>query len=86
MDGGLNSSKAPALDLEALANTRIAISQLQGLDIAFALCTGRPQPYAGAFAALLNVRLPLVYENGGLIYGRITDTTTALALASTDIA
>ena len=83
IDGCLNSGKASPLDLEALASIRIAVSQLHQRDTGFTLCTGRPQPYAEAFAALLDVRLPLVCENGGLIYDRTTDTTTALVSADT---
>ncbi|MEO8376607.1 MAG: HAD hydrolase family protein [Candidatus Sumerlaeota bacterium] len=32
------------------------------------LCTGRPQPYVEALAKLLDIRVPLICENGAVVY------------------
>lgn len=39
------------------------------------LCTGRPQPYVEVWAKLLDLRAPLICENGAVIYYLLTNTS-----------
>ena len=44
-----------------------------GRSLPFTLCTGRPQPYVEVLAKLLDIRLPLICENGAVIYELATN-------------
>ena len=68
IDGCLNSGKLEPLDLPVLSAISKRISSLRDQQVGFTLCTGRPQPYAEAFSKILGITLPVICENGALLY------------------
>lgn len=80
IDGCLNLGKNVSLDLDVLSQIKEMIPRLSEQGIGFTLSTGRPQPYAEAFAQLLNSSLPLVCEGGAMVYAPEYDEYRAMAL------
>ena len=78
IDGCLGPGKHTALDLAGLAGVRRLISQLAAQGTGFHLCTGRPQPYAEAFAQVLDVQTPFICENGAMVFTPAQDRATRL--------
>ena len=83
IDGCLNLGKNISLDLEVLTKIKKLIPRLSEKGIGFTMSTGRPQPYAEAFAQLLNSNLPLVCEGGAMVYAPENDEYRAMALPET---
>lgn len=79
IDGCLSYGKNSAFDLDCLAKIRDIIPRLAEQEIAFTLCTGRPQPYAEAMAQLLGAHLPLVCEGGAMVYEPTGDNYRPMA-------
>jgi HAD superfamily hydrolase (TIGR01484 family) len=71
VDGCLTTEKSIPWDLERFAQlarlTRAAAAGQSGL-APMTLCTGRPQPYAEVLMKLLDVRAPVICENGAVFY------------------
>jgi HAD superfamily hydrolase (TIGR01484 family) len=83
IDGCLNLGKNISLDLDVLTEIKKLIPQLSEKGIGFTLSTGRPQPYAEAFAQLLDSNLPLVCEGGAMVYAPQDDEYRSMALPET---
>ena len=71
VDGCLSPEKSVAWELEPfLEVARLSREASEGRNTLapMTLCTGRPQPYAEVLAKLLDVRAPLICENGAVLY------------------
>lgn len=68
IDGCLNAGKLQQLDIKTLDQIRRQIQTLKKQQIEFTLCTGRPQPYAEAIGTILNIELPIICENGSMLF------------------
>jgi HAD superfamily hydrolase (TIGR01484 family) len=71
VDGCLTEERAAAYDLDLLAKIRALNHAATGANSPIpllTLCTGRPQPYIEALLKLLDLNLPAICENGGMIY------------------
>ncbi len=71
VDGCLTEERAAAYDLELLAKIRAlnhAATDANSPIPRLTLCTGRPQPYTEALLKLLDLNLPAICENGGMLY------------------
>ncbi|MGB0866437.1 MAG: HAD family hydrolase [Granulosicoccaceae bacterium] len=81
IDGCLNLHKNTPFDLPRLMQVRELVPQLAAKGVGFALCTGRPQPYAEAMAQLLGLETPLVCEGGAMVYEPLGDNYRPMASA-----
>ncbi|MBN1349392.1 HAD family phosphatase [candidate division KSB1 bacterium] len=71
VDGCLTEERASAFNLSYLSKIREFNEQAlqHGSPVPLlTLCTGRPQPYVEALLKILDVKLPAICENGGMIY------------------
>jgi HAD superfamily hydrolase (TIGR01484 family) len=71
VDGCLTPEESCAWDLDAFAElARLSREASEGRSslAPLALCTGRPQPYAEVLMKLLDIRYPVVCENGAVLY------------------
>ncbi len=71
IDGCLTPESSVAWDLEKMG--RLAAYCREGAQVGsrvplMTLCTGRPQPYVEALVKLLDLRLPVICENGAVVY------------------
>ncbi len=71
MDGRLTPDKRKEIDIEIRDLNRRSEDDKAHPKIS--LCSGRPQPYVEAFAQLLEVKIPSICENGGVIYDPVED-------------
>ncbi|MFP4500921.1 MAG: HAD family hydrolase [Candidatus Hydrogenedentota bacterium] len=71
IDGCLSPEASIAWDMTAFDAflARVRPAQTGNSPLApFTLCTGRPQPYVEVLAKLLDIRAPIICENGAVIY------------------
>ncbi len=68
VDGCLSPEESEAWSLDPFVALARRVRGTNGGPLPFTLCTGRPQPYVEVLAKLLDVRLPLICENGAVIY------------------
>lgn len=71
IDGCLSPEESEPWDLDLfgdLARLCRAAANGDGPIPPMTLCTGRPQPYVEVLAKLLDVRLPIIAENGAVLY------------------
>lgn len=71
VDGCLCPEESQAWDLDAMRRVaawcRESAAGNSGLP-GFTLCTGRPQPYVEVLAKLFDIRVPMICENGAVVY------------------
>ena len=71
IDGCISPEESVAWDLDGFAEfaklSRAASAGTSALP-PLTLCTGRPQPYVEALMKILDIRLPVICENGAVIY------------------
>lgn len=82
VDGCLTEERATAFNLTKFAWLRDYNMKAQTGEPFLApltLCTGRPQPYVEALVKMLNITLPAISENGGILYELKTNRYTYLA-------
>ena len=86
IDGCISPEASVAWDLEKFARfaafARDAAARRDGLP-PLTLCTGRPQPYAEVLAKIFDIRLPIVCENGAVLY-TLTDNRSRFGPGVTD--
>lgn len=70
VDGCISPEESEPWDLEPFVTLA---RRLRDYRLPFTLCTGRPQPYVEVLAKLLDVRLPLICENGAVVYELATN-------------
>lgn len=71
IDGCLSPEESEPWDLDLfweLARLCRAAADGKGPIPPMTLCTGRPQPYVEVLAKILDVRLPIIAENGAVLY------------------
>jgi len=71
VDGCLSPEESVPWDLDAFgrfARRAREAARGEGPLPPITLCTGRPQPYCEVLAKLLDIRLPVICENGAVIY------------------
>lgn len=71
IDGCITPEESVAWDLESfweLARLSRDASEGRGRIAPMTLCTGRPQPYVEVLAKLLDIRAPIICENGAVLY------------------
>lgn len=71
IDGCLSPEESEPWDLDLfwdLARLCRAAADGNGPIPPMTLCTGRPQPYVEVLAKILDVRLPIIAENGAVLY------------------
>ncbi|MBN2088231.1 HAD-IIB family hydrolase [candidate division KSB1 bacterium] len=81
VDGCLTEERATAFNMANFAWLRDYNAKAQAGESHFApltLCTGRPQPYMEALVKMLNITLPAISENGGILYELKTNRYTYL--------
>ncbi len=64
VDGCIAPEEAVSWDFTQFALLAAGVRGLNNLT----LCTGRPQPYVELLAKLLDIQLPMICENGALLY------------------
>ncbi len=82
VDGCLTEERATAFNMANFTWLRDYNAKAQAGESHFApltLCTGRPQPYVEALVKMLNITLPSISENGGILYELKTNRYTYLA-------
>ena len=71
IDGCISPEESVAWDLQGFAEfARLSRDASAGITHLppLTLCTGRPQPYVEALMKILDIRLPVICENGAVIY------------------
>jgi HAD superfamily hydrolase (TIGR01484 family) len=71
IDGCITPEESVPWDLELfwkLARISREASEGRGRVAPLTLCTGRPQPYVEVLAKLLDIRAPIICENGAVLY------------------
>ncbi|MCP4642196.1 MAG: HAD family phosphatase [bacterium] len=71
LDGCVNPEESVAWDLEAFARFAAVVREASaghGTLAPMTICTGRPQPYVEALTKILDVRAPVICENGAVLY------------------
>lgn len=71
IDGCITPEESIAWDLEAFTRFATVCRQASAGEShlpPLTLCTGRPQPYVEALMKILDIRLPVICENGAVIY------------------
>lgn len=71
IDGCISPEESVAWDLDSFAElARLSRAASAGTSLLppMTLCTGRPQPYVEALMKILDIRLPVICENGAVIY------------------
>lgn len=71
IDGCITPEESVIWDLELfwkLAGLSREASEGRGRIAPMTLCTGRPQPYVEVLAKLLDIRAPIICENGAVLY------------------
>ena len=71
IDGCITPEESVPWDLDLfwkLARISRDASEGRGRNAPMTLCTGRPQPYVEVLAKLLDIRAPIICENGAVLY------------------
>jgi HAD superfamily hydrolase (TIGR01484 family) len=76
VDGCISPEESAAWDLDPFVALARRIRGDGVNRVPFTLCTGRPQPYVEVLAKLLDIRLPLICENGAVIYELASNHST----------
>ena len=78
IDGCLNAGLHEPLDLTSLLEIAQQVQFLSKRGTLFALCTGRPVPFAQAMGQMIGVTAPLICENGAIVFDPLQGASVTL--------